>query len=107
MRGSLVATDSDGRTLSYRLVTTPGKGTMTLADAATGEFRYVPYSGMFGKEEISFEVSNGIETKTGIAVFYISKKGDSFIQNSGFETGSANGWPASKIRMRSEPKHGL
>ncbi|WP_195576780.1 Ig-like domain-containing protein [Paenibacillus sp. 1001270B_150601_E10] len=66
---------------------------MTLADAATGEFRYVPYSGMFGKEEISFEVSNGIETKTGKAVFYISKQGDSFIQNSGFETGSATGWP--------------
>ena len=43
--GTLQATDSDGGSVSFSIVSQPAQGTVTITDAATGAFTYTPNAG--------------------------------------------------------------
>lgn len=57
--GSLRATDADGNTLTYSLVTTGSKGKATLTSSLTGAFKYVPNSGVTGTDTFTFRANDG------------------------------------------------
>ncbi|MBT7307953.1 MAG: cadherin-like domain-containing protein, partial [Gammaproteobacteria bacterium] len=57
--GNLSATDRDGDSLSYTLVTQPDKGTLTLTDSASGAYSYTPNANENGSDSFSFKVSDG------------------------------------------------
>ncbi len=57
--GTISATDIDGDTLTYSVVTAPANGTLTSFDAATGAFTYLPNAGYVGSDSFSFQVNDG------------------------------------------------
>lgn len=60
--GTLGASDPDGgQSLTYSIVSQPGHGTVTLANAATGAFTYTPASGYAGGDSFSFKANDGYE----------------------------------------------
>ena len=54
--GVLVATDSDGDTLTYALATQPAKGSAVITNAATGSYTYTPNTGATGADTFTFLV---------------------------------------------------
>ncbi len=54
--GTLCATDPEGDALEFIVVTYPENGTLTVLDAATGDFRYTPTGGYTGKDAFTFVV---------------------------------------------------
>ena len=57
---ALSATDPNaGQTLTYALVTQPAHGTVTITNAATGAFTYMPATGYAGKDSFTFKVNDG------------------------------------------------
>lgn len=57
--GILVATDVDSSSLSYSILSNGIKGTVTLSNAATGAYTYVPNANANGVDTFSFQVSDG------------------------------------------------
>jgi len=57
--GTISATDIDGDTLTYSVVTAPANGTLTSFDAATGAFTYLPNAGYVGSDSFSFQANDG------------------------------------------------
>ena len=57
--GQLVATDADGETLRFILVTNVSQGSLTLA--SDGSFNYQAPAGLAGNDQFSFQVNDGIE----------------------------------------------
>ena len=57
--GTISATDIDGDTLTYSVVTAPANGTLTSFDAATGVFTYLPNAGYVGSDSFSFQANDG------------------------------------------------
>lgn len=52
--GQMQATDPEGDALTYRVISYPKKGTLTVLDGESGEFRYAPRAGMTGKDSFTF-----------------------------------------------------
>ncbi|MBF0627768.1 MAG: SUMF1/EgtB/PvdO family nonheme iron enzyme [Magnetococcales bacterium] len=58
--GTLRATDADAEdALIYRVVTNGTKGTATITNASTGEYRYTPNSGATGTDTFTFKANDG------------------------------------------------
>lgn len=55
---TLNALDSDGNALSYSIVTNPGKGQVTITNAATGAFTYTPNAGATGSDSFTFKAND-------------------------------------------------
>ncbi|MEE8311746.1 MAG: tandem-95 repeat protein, partial [Candidatus Binatia bacterium] len=55
----LDASDADGDALTFTLVSPPGKGRVTLINAATGIYAYTPDADVHGLDSFSFKVSDG------------------------------------------------
>ncbi len=54
--GTLCATDPEGDPIEFIVIEYPENGTLTMLDAATGDFRYTPTNGYTGKDEFTFVV---------------------------------------------------
>jgi hypothetical protein len=57
--GGLTASDPNGDTLVFSIVTQPQHGSVTITDAATGAFTYTPSAGYTGNDTITFRVNDG------------------------------------------------
>ena len=69
--GTLVATDPDsGDTLTYSVATQAGKGTVVIANAATGAYTYTPTANVTGSDTFTFRVADagGLTTTATVAV---------------------------------------
>lgn len=55
----LSASDVENDPLTYSIVTQPTQGTLTLDDAATGDFTYTPNAGVVGSDTFTFMASDG------------------------------------------------
>ncbi|MEZ6118762.1 MAG: LamG-like jellyroll fold domain-containing protein [Pirellulaceae bacterium] len=60
---ALVASDADGDTLTFLIVTEPVNGTVNWQQ--NGEFTYTAHADFFGREEIQFRVFDGTESTLG------------------------------------------
>ncbi|MBF0437341.1 MAG: putative Ig domain-containing protein [Magnetococcales bacterium] len=58
--GTLNATDPDGGTLTYSIVTNGKKGSVVLTDPATGKYTYTPNSLSYGSDSFTFKVFDGV-----------------------------------------------
>lgn len=52
--GQMRATDPEGDALSYLVISYPTKGTLSVIDRETGEFRYTPRAGMTGRDSFTY-----------------------------------------------------
>lgn len=69
--GTLVATDADGNSLTYSIVSAPAKGSVTITNAATGAFTFSPLAGS-GVTSFTFKANDGSldsNTSTVIVAF--------------------------------------
>jgi VCBS repeat-containing protein len=57
--GTLVASDADGNSLTYSIVTAPTKGTLTISNAATGAFTYTANTNTTATDSFTFRVHDG------------------------------------------------
>lgn len=57
--GSLVASDVDGPSLTFSIVTNGALGTAVINDPATGAFTYTPAAGQSGVDTFTFQASDG------------------------------------------------
>ena len=57
--GTLGASDPEGSTLAFSIVTNGGKGVARIVDSTTGAFTYTPNAGATGADSFSFKVSDG------------------------------------------------
>jgi uncharacterized repeat protein (TIGR01451 family) len=64
--GNLVASDDDP--LTYSVVSAPAKGTLTILNATTGAYRYVPNANANGADSFTFRVSDDAEFSTAATV---------------------------------------
>ncbi|WP_028585634.1 Ig-like domain-containing protein [Desulfogranum mediterraneum] len=67
--GQLSASDPDGGSLSYQLIATPSKGTVTVA--TSGAFNYTPAENVSGSDSFSFRVSDGALTSAAAVITII------------------------------------
>jgi hypothetical protein len=58
--GTLAATDVDGDTLTYAIVTNGAKGTALITNAATGAYTYTPNANANGSDTFTFKAKDGI-----------------------------------------------
>ena len=59
LTGGLTATDPDGDTLTYGVVTGPTHGILTGFDPTTGAFTYTPAADYNGADSFTFKVTDG------------------------------------------------
>ena len=57
--GGVTATDVDGDTLTYTVVSGPNQGTLTSFNTATGAYTYAPDANYYGPDEFNVTVSDG------------------------------------------------
>lgn len=55
----LTATDSDGDTLQYSIVSNPGAGTVSIIDPVTGIYTYTPDANVVGTDSFTFKATDG------------------------------------------------
>ena len=73
----LVATDADGDTLTYSIVTQPMNGAVTLDDAATGDFTYTPNANYNGSDSFTFIANDGaIDSNTATITIEVGAGND-------------------------------
>lgn len=58
LNGQLGATDVDGDPLTFRIVSPPAHGQVTVIDPATGAFEYIPAANYFGPDAFDFSVTD-------------------------------------------------
>ncbi|HIJ83932.1 MAG TPA: cadherin-like domain-containing protein, partial [Magnetococcales bacterium] len=68
LNGTLAVSNADGDTLAYRIVTNGTKGVVTLTNAATGTYTYVPNPGAYGTDTFTFIVNDGIADSEAVTV---------------------------------------
>ncbi len=61
---NVVVNDPDGPTLTYAVTMSPGLGTLTSFNTATGAFTYTPNTGATGLDLFTFSVTDGTNTDT-------------------------------------------
>ncbi|OQY60120.1 MAG: hypothetical protein B6245_03195, partial [Desulfobacteraceae bacterium 4572_88] len=57
--GTLIAEDADGDVLTYSIVTAASKGVVTITNATSGEYEYVPTANENGSDTFTFKVNDG------------------------------------------------
>ena len=57
--GMLIATDANGDSLTFSIVTPPALGKVTLDDPVSGAFTYTPDPGVTGTDQFRFQASDG------------------------------------------------
>ncbi len=65
LEARLPATDPDGDPLTFRLLSKPTLGQLTLLDPATGAFRFVPRENVNGEDGFTFDVGDHVTTVAG------------------------------------------
>lgn len=60
VNGTLDASDADGNTLTFSIVSQPQHGTVSLTDTSTGAFTYTPNSGYSGTDGFTFKTNDGL-----------------------------------------------
>jgi hypothetical protein len=88
--------DPDGDTVTVQSVVSPSAqgGTVTLNNAATGEFTYVPPAGFKGVDSFSYTINDG-EAHTSTAIAYIHLEGVVWFVDNGCTVGCGAGTQAS------------
>ncbi|MEO5372521.1 MAG: Ig-like domain-containing protein [Magnetococcus sp. DMHC-1] len=56
--GTLTATDADGNTLTYTIVSNGSKGTVSVTNSGTGAYTYTPTTGATGADSFTFKASD-------------------------------------------------
>ncbi|HEU5398276.1 MAG TPA: pre-peptidase C-terminal domain-containing protein [Gammaproteobacteria bacterium] len=83
--GTLSASDTDGDALTFAVVTAPTHGTVSIANAATGAFSYMPANGFSGSDSFTFEATdsagNVSNTATETETVSSSSGGGTALQN--------------------------
>ncbi len=69
--GTLEASDVDGNSLTYELVANGTKGTVTITNAATGAYTYVPNPNATGTDSFTFTANDGT-TNSNVATITVS-----------------------------------
>jgi hypothetical protein len=66
VNGTLAATDQDGNSLTFSVVTSPAHGSVSITNTATGAFTYTPASGYSGSDSFTFKAtdSGGLASNT-------------------------------------------
>jgi hypothetical protein len=59
LTGTLTGSDPEGATLTFKIISQTTNGSITLTNAQTGAFSYVPTANTFGSDQFSFVVSDG------------------------------------------------
>lgn len=59
LNSAVTATDADGDSLTYSIVSGPTYGTLTSFNAATGDYTYVPVANYHGPDAFTFRASDG------------------------------------------------
>jgi VCBS repeat-containing protein len=72
----LPVVDADGDLLTITLLTMTTLGAITLQDAATGQFRYVPRPDVHGVDEVQIEVGDGRSTVRGVVKIIVASIND-------------------------------
>lgn len=91
---TLTATDSDGNSLTYSIVSNGTKGQATFTNAATGAVTYTPNSGATGTDSFTFKVNDGqADSNTATVTVTITNLNDAPVASAGTLgiTGSATG----------------
>jgi lysophospholipase L1-like esterase len=57
----LIASDPDGRALTFSISSQPEQGTVELLDQSSGTFTYLPNPGIYGSDQFTFMAGNGVE----------------------------------------------
>jgi len=65
---NLSASDGDGDPLIYSIVSSAGKGSVTITNPSSGAFRYVPSANVNGNDSFTFRVSDGALTSNTATV---------------------------------------
>ena len=60
LNGTLLATDINGDPLTFSIVTTSTKGTVTITNAATGAYTYTPSLNATGTDSFTFKANDGL-----------------------------------------------
>ncbi len=95
--GVLVAADVDSPILHYTIVSNGGQGTVTIADAATGAYNYMPNPNANGSDNFSFKANDGLsDSNIATITVNISPTNDAPIAQAG-----------TLITIEDEAKNGL
>jgi hypothetical protein len=92
--GKLSATDSDGDTLRFSLVTLPAKGKASITNTADGSFTYTANTGVTGTDSFTFKANDGKAdsniatvsitfTGSGQVVFAVNAGGPMYVDKNG------------------------
>lgn len=74
LTGFMRATDPDGDSLTYRIVTGPRLGSLRDVDSASGQFTYIPAE--IGTDSFSFRASDGsLESNTAVVTIQVVEAG--------------------------------
>ena len=74
---TLTATDADGDALTYAIAQPPAHGTVTLDNADTGAFTYMPNSGFSGADSFTFKANDSLADSNVATVDISVSAGDS------------------------------
>ncbi len=82
VQNQLIASDVDQDSLTYSLVSPPGKGTLQILNAVNGTYRYTPNANQTGADSFSFKVSDGLlESNVANIVVTIDASNDAPVAN--------------------------
>ncbi|HET7921412.1 MAG TPA: Ig-like domain-containing protein [Gammaproteobacteria bacterium] len=59
VNGNLSASDQDGDSLTFSIVSQPSHGTVNITNSATGAFTYTPANGFSGSDSFTFKANDG------------------------------------------------
>ncbi|MGE5625873.1 MAG: Ig-like domain-containing protein [Bacillota bacterium] len=67
VNGTLSASDTDGDSLTFAVVTAPAHGTVTITNASTGAFTYTPASNYAGSDSFTFHATDSASNVSNTA----------------------------------------
>lgn len=70
--GTLVATDQDGETPTYSIVSNPSKGTVVITNAATGAYTYAPTPNAIGTDTFTFRSTDTSGYQSNVATITVT-----------------------------------
>ncbi len=72
--GTMSASDSDGDTLSFAIVSQPTHGSVSITNAATGAFTYTPANNFYGSDSFTFHATDSAGNVSNTATETITVK---------------------------------